>query len=221
MIKHNQDGGISAVTLSLGITVVLLVGAISFAAWAFSGRQDYKNNTDQKIADAVTIAKQKEDSAKDVLFAETEKNPLRTYEGPEAYGSIRLQYPKTWSGYVDSTGAGTALVDGYFYPGVVPSVSSQSSVFALHVQVINLPYSQALTNLSSAQQNGKVTVEAYALPKVPKAIGVKAIGTFQNGKAGEEVLLPLRNQTVQISTDGSLFTSDFEKNILPNFTFSP
>ena len=221
MIKHNQNGGISAVALSLGVTVVLLIGAISFGAWAFSGRQDYKNNTDQKIADAVTIAKQKEDSAKDVVFAETQKNPLRTYEGPEAYGSIKLQYPKTWSGYVDSTGGGTALVDGYFYPGEVPSTSNQSSVFALRVQVINLPYSQSLSNLSSAQQNGKVTVEAYALPKVPKAIGVKASGTFPNGKAGEEVLLPLRSETLQLSTDGTLFTSDFEKNILPNFTFSP
>ena len=207
--------------LSLGVTVVLLIGAISFGAWAFSGRQDYKNNTDQKIANAVTIAKQKEDSAKDVVFAETQKNPLRTYEGPEAYGSIKLQYPKTWSGYVDSTGGATALVDGYFYPGEVPSTSNQSSVFALRVQVINLPYSQALSNLSSAQQNGKVTVEAYALPKVPKAIGVKASGTFPNGKAGEEVLLPLRSETLQLSTDGTLFTSDFEKNILPNFTFSP
>lgn len=221
MIKHNQDGSISAVTLSLGITIVLLIAAISFAAWAFSGRQDYKNNTDQKIADAVTIAKQKEDSAKDVVFAETEKNPFKTYEGPEAYGSVRLQYPKTWSGYVDSTGGGTAFVDGYFYPGVVPAINNQSSVFALRFQVINLPYSQALANLSSEQQNGKVTVEAYALPKVPKAVGVKASGTFLNGKAGVEVLLPLRNQTLQLSTEGTQFTPDFEKNILPNFTFSP
>ena len=70
MIKHNQDGGISAVTIWLIVTVLLLVGSLAFAGWAFLGRQDYKNNTDKKIADAVTIAKQKEDGVKDVAFAE-------------------------------------------------------------------------------------------------------------------------------------------------------
>ena len=221
MIKHNQDGQVSAVTISLILSVVLLLGALGFAGWAFSGRQDYKNNTDQKITAAVAVAVQKADSAKDVAFAQAEKFPLRTYNGPEAYGSLSVQYPKTWSGYVDDTGNGGGLVDGYFYPGTVPSVTSPNSVFALRIQVLNLSYSQSLASLSAQQQGGKLNVSAYALPKVPKAVGVKAVGTFQNNTVGEMIVLPLRNQTLQISTQGTNFTDDFEKNILPNFTFVP
>lgn len=220
MIKHNQDG-LSTVAVMLGVTIFLLIGALAFAGWSFAGRQDYKNNTDQKVAAAVTVAVDKAKSAKDVEFADKEKYPFRTYSGPEAFGSVVVKYPKTWSAYVDDTGNGAAPVDGYFHPGTVPSVISTNSTFALRVQVLGTSYSQSLANLSSQQQTGKITVSAYALPKVPKTVGVKAVGTFQNGQTGEMVLLPLRNQTLQISTQGSQYTTDFETNILPNFSFLP
>lgn len=221
MIKHNQEGQISAVAVSLIVAILLLLGVLGFAGWAFASRQDYKNNTDQKVAAAVAVAVQKADSAKDVAFAQAEKYPLRTYQGPEAYGSLNIQYPKTWSAYIDDTGNGAALVDGFFDPGSVPSINDQNSVFALRVQVLNTTYSQSLLNLNEQQQSGKITVSAYALPKVPKAIGVKASGTFDNGKAGEMVVLPLRNETLEISTQGANYTADFEQTILPNFSFVP
>src|SRR4051794_27631814 len=106
MSKLNQVGAVNSLLLSLIIAAVLLVGALAFGGWAFSSRQDYKDNTDAKIAKAVEIAKQQESSRKDVEFKEKEKQPLRTYNGPDAYGGIALQYPKTWSGYVDDTGNG-------------------------------------------------------------------------------------------------------------------
>ncbi len=221
MIKHNQDGQVSAVVISLVVACFLLVGAIVFAGWAFASRQDYKNNSDQKADAAVTIAKQKEDSLKDVAFAAAEKNPFRTYQGPEAYGSIVVKYPKTWSAYVDDTGTGNALVDGYFYPGTVPSVNNPASVFALRVQVVNQPYAQVVDTLVSQQHAGLLTAAAYSLPKLPKTVGIKAIGKLPDGTNGEIVMLPLRNETIEISTQGSVFTDDYEKNILPNFSFSP
>ncbi|MEO7364290.1 MAG: hypothetical protein ABIV43_02165 [Candidatus Saccharimonadales bacterium] len=220
MIKHNQNG-ISTVSLLLGLSIVLLLGTLGFAGWAFTSRQDYKNNVDQKIVAANAVAVQKAESAKDVAFAAAEKLPLRTYTGPEAFGSVSAQYPKTWSGYVDASGNGQAVVDGYFYPGVVPTLTSQNSAFALRIQVLNQSYSQSLQALSSLQQNGDVTVSAYALPKVPKSVGVKVVGSFQPGKSGEMVILPLRNQTLQLSTESSKFVDDFEQLILPNFSFAP
>ena len=49
MRKLNQDGAVSGLALSFGLSVILLVAAISFSAWAFSSRQDYKDNVDEKI----------------------------------------------------------------------------------------------------------------------------------------------------------------------------
>jgi hypothetical protein len=225
MIKHNQNGAVNGVVISLIFTILLLLGAIIFGAWAFSSRQDYKENTEGKVNLAVQAAVQQNSAKKDKQFAEDAKKPLKTYNGPEAFGSLIINFPKTWSGYVNATGtnnSGTGGLDSYFAPGVVPPVSDQSSVFALHVQVLNQSYSQVLQSFTSQQQNGKITISAYALPKVPKAVGVKITGQVSNRPTNVTmVVLPLRSQTLEIETDGTQYLNDFDTNILPNFSFSP
>lgn len=229
MIKHNQQGAVSGAAVSLVFTTLLLIAAIVFGVWAFSSRQDYKNNTDVKINTAVTAAKQNEDKIKDAAFAQEEKNPLKTWNGPEAYGSLVMAYPKTWSGYVavasDSNGGGNP-VDGYFYPGVVPSVSDQNSSFAVRVQVNSQSYASVVQGLSQTNSQNPRTVTPYALPKLPKVVGVKVTGSLpissgSGQKTGVMVILPLRSQTVEVWTEGNQFTNDFNNIILPNFSFSP
>ncbi|HEX4774846.1 MAG TPA: hypothetical protein VH234_04995 [Candidatus Saccharimonadales bacterium] len=220
MIKHNQDGA-AGLLVSLILSLILLVAVIVFGAWAFNSRQDYKNHTDAKVAVAVGQAKQQEDVKKAADYAEAAKNPLKTYNGPEAYGSLIVNYPKTWSGYVDDTGQGSALVDGYFAPGVVPSTNNQNSVFALRVQVVSQSYSQVLQSFSGQEQGGKLTAAAYALPKVPSVVGVKVNGQLNNQTSTTMVVLPLRSQTLEISTQGAVYLNDFNNYILPNFSFSP
>ena len=221
MIKHNQDGAANGLVISLIFAVLLLVGAIGFGGWAYTQMQDYKNNSDEKVAAAEEIATQKESGVKDKQFAEVSKSPLKTYAGPAAYGSLMIDYPKSWSGYVDDSGSGNALVGGYFNPGVVPSISDQKSVFALRVEVVSQQYSQFLQSLSGQQQSGKLKVSAYSLPKMPKVAGVMATGQLNDNKTVTMVVLPLRSQTVKIWTEGSQYIGDFNKYILPNFSFSP
>jgi hypothetical protein len=221
MIKHNQVGAVNSLLLPLIISVVLGIGFLGFAFWAATGRQDYKNNSDQKVAAAVTIATQQANTAKDKFYAEAAKNPLVTYTSPEDFGSIVVQYPRTWSGYIDNSGSGDAQLSGYFYPGVVPGISNQASVFALHIRVVAQSYTQSVTTLTGLQKNGTLTAQPYALPKLPKQVGVKVSGTLPDGKSGTAVYLPLRDKTLVISTDGSQFLGDFNTYILPNLTFSP
>ena len=45
-MNKQQDG--SGLAIGLILVSVLLVAALGFGGWAFSGRQDYKNNVDQK-----------------------------------------------------------------------------------------------------------------------------------------------------------------------------
>lgn len=221
MIKHNQDGAVSGVLISLILTVVLLLGAIGFGFWAFSGRQDYKDNVDSKVDVAVKDAVAAEATAKDKQFVEKEKQPLVTYNGPEAVGSLVIKYPKTWSGYVDTTNTGGTALNAYFAPGVVPAVTNPNSVFALHVQVVGQSYSQVLQTFSNQQQQRKLTISAYALPKLPKVVGVQISGALTEKSNGTVVVLPLRSQTLEIETDGTQYLNDFNNNVLPNFSFSP
>lgn len=218
MKRLDQAG--SAVVISLVFAVVLLVAALGFGGWAFSGRQDYKNNVDNKIAAAIAVAKQQQGQADATKYAKTAKNPLRTYQGPEAYGSLQVSYPKTWSAYVDDSGKGQSLVDGYFDPNTVPSIADQGSVFALRIQVVAQPYAQVLKTFQG-QGKQAPTVSVYALPKQPKVVGVKVVGQLTSQINGTMVVLPLRSNTLEISTQGNQYIGDFNNNILPNFNFSP
>ncbi len=223
MIKHNQNGTVGVTGLLLVFTVLLLIAALAFGGWAFSSRQSYKNDVDSKIAVAVGLAKQQQTRADTASFAEAAKNPLKTYQGPEADGSIIVQYPKTWSGYVDTTGSGGsgATFAAYFNPDVVPSISDSNSAFALQIQLIDQPYDQTVKSVSQSGGQTPPTVVAYALPKLPKVVGVQVTGSLPNQQTGTMVILPLRGSTLEIWTDGNQYLSDFNNNILPNLTFSP
>ena len=221
MKRINQEGFVSTLLILFIFAVVLLVGAVGFGVWAWSGRQDYKNNVNQKVNAAVTVAKQQEASLKDTEYAAAEKLPLRTYTGPEAFGSLIVSYPKTWSAYVDEADTGSTVVNGYFYPNVVPSVTNPNNSFALRVQIINQSYSDVMQQFSGLVSTQKITVAPYALPKVASAVGSRLDGQVVPNKSGSMVVIPLRDKTLEVWTEAQQFESDFNNNVLPNLSFSP
>lgn len=222
MKLRDQEGYINTLLVPFILVILLFLTTAGFAYWAFMGRQDYKNNSDTKVSSAVAQAIKQEDTKKDGQFAQQAKQPLRTYSGPEAYGSIKVNYPKTWSAYVVETANNSSLpVDGYFYPGVVPSITDQTNNFALRLQVVQQSYSDVLANFSGDIKAGLVTVSPYSLPNVPSVVGVRIEGQIVSKKSGSLVVLPLRNTTLKIWTEASQFENDFNNNILPNLSFSP
>ena len=221
MIKHDQNGTINVLLIPLLVAVLLLIGAIVFGSWAFSGRQDYKNNVDQKISAAVDSATKREDAVKDAQFAEASKLPLKVYSGPETYGSILLSYPRTWSGYVNNIDGSSSPIDAYFQPDVVPPTQSETSTFALRVKVLASSYASTVSSFSGQVQQNTVTVTPYALAKVPSVVGVRVDGQIEPNKNGSMVILPVRDKTLEIYTESNQFLGDFNNSILPNFSFSP
>jgi len=218
-LARNQEGSL---LIPLVISIVLLLTMAGFGIWAFLGRQDYKANSDAKSAAAVEAAVAAEDVKKDAAFAQAEKNPLKTYKGPEAFGTLVLQYPKTWAAYVAEGDANSSTpINGYFQPNFVPDVGNNKSQFALRVQVVNTSYDQALNRVQGQVQNGQVTVTPYRLPKVPGILGARLTGQIVNQTQGVMVMLPLRDKTLEIWTEGTQFITDFNTNVLPNTTFSP
>lgn len=211
--------GSIATVLSIALLVVALIGVGVFAVWAFSGRQDYKNNVDAKIAVAVQVNTKKVQATDAITYAEESKNPLKTYVGPEAFGTVNITYPKTWSVYV-ATGNTSSPVDYYAHPDVVPSVDSDTSNFALRVQVVEQKYSAVLLQYASLQKQGKLTVEPYALPKVSGAIGTRLDGQLTQNKKGSMVILPIRDKTLKIWTESDAYLEDFDQIILPNASFT-
>lgn len=220
-LKADEKGASTILVISLILLTVFFLGATGFAFWAYSGKQDYKNNVDAKVQVAVDKAVKAEDAKKDAQFAEDSKKPLKPYNGPSAFGSIKLYYPKTWSAYIIENSNEAAAIDGYLYPDFVPSTMNINNLYALRLQVVSQSYSAVVHQYDPQVKSGKVTATPYSLSSLKTVIGVKIDGAITPTKSGSMVILPLRDKTLKVWTEGSQFTGDFNNNILPNLTFSP
>jgi hypothetical protein len=219
-MKLNQNGTVNTTAVSVVLGILLIVSLI-FGFWAFSGRQKYKDNNSQLISQAVSSAETQQKATDNKNFSNAEQNPLLEYVGPEEYGTIGLYYPRTWSSYVDLSGSDGNPVDGYFYPGTIPSVSDDGTYnFALRLQVNSSGYASQLQNY---QGNDQVTVTAYSLPKVPSVVGVMVTGQLSIGDGidGTLVILPLRTEALELWTEGTAYQTEFTNDILANLSFSP
>ena len=220
-IRTSSQRGFASMGVLFGAASALFVLALVFGIWAFANYSDYKTNFDAKLAQDVATARQEEDQVKDAAFAEAAKSPVLTYHGPSTYGSVAISYPRTWSGYVADTRTSSPFVDGYFYPGVVPDTQDLSSVYALRVQVVDSSYSSVLNQFSSFVKQGVTKVSPYKAAKVPSIIGVRVDGKLTATKSGTMIIMPLRNMTLKLWTEGPQFEGDFGQYVLPSFTFAP
>ena len=217
-----EQGSLNVLLIPVVLLTLLFIAAASFAIWAYGSRQDYKKNSDSKVASAIAANKLAVQAADAKQYAEAAKNPLKTYVGPDAYGSIHIAYPKTWSAYVDTTVASTPL-NAYFHNDYVPSIASKQT-YDLRVEVLAASYDRVMGQYTSMINRGTVTAAPYSLPKVPSIAGMTLSGTiFPNDPkgSGTMVVLPLRDKTLEVWTESPSYLPDFNANILPNLTFSP
>ena len=203
----------------------LLVCSLGFGIWAFVSRTDYKSNSDKKSAAAVAKAAIVQKAKSDLEYAEKDKLPLVTYSSPAVAGSIKMQYPKSWSAYVTEESNSSSPVVGYFHPGFVPNTLGIGTAFALRLEVANNQYAELLKQYESNIKSGTVSMSPYSLPGVPSVLGAKLSGQIVSGNekvVGTIVLMPVRDKTIKIWTESNTtYLADFENSVLANFTFVP
>jgi hypothetical protein len=226
MRKLGTRGEMNVLLIPLILVVLILFGVGYFAYYSYTNMTNYRDHSDQISAAAVKAANQQLTETLQKQFAEEEKNPYKTYNGPSTFGSLHIKYPRTWSAYVSVNAQTDPMVNAYFYPDVVPDTGdsgngTNATNFALRVEVTQSSYSDILQNFQAQEQDHSIAVRPYQLKKVPSVVGVVVTGQIQSQKTGTLIILPLRNQTLEIWTEGNQFQKDFENIILPNLTFSP
>jgi hypothetical protein len=232
-MDSQQDGGAASGSgsrmgrlLTLGVLIILLVAALGFGGWAYSKMLDYKNNSDKKAAAAVANSKKQITADLQAQFDEQSKSPNKTFKGSPTYGSITFSYPKTWSGYIDSSNT-SEPINGYFHPDVVPSTDSKTA-YALRVEVLASDYAQVMQGFDSNISAGAITAKAYVPPKMQGTANVTA-GTYLSGQVnpsdptqrGNMVVLKVRDKTLEIYTESNTYADDFNKTVLGSLTFAP
>lgn len=217
MLPHKP----SKVPLILAILFGLLFfGAAGFGLWAYSEREDYKNNSVAKSEAAVksALAVQKVELSEE--FAEQAKEPFVTFNGPGTYGSFTFDYPRTWSVYtVDSPGS-SSLYTVYLHPGGVKDVTERGNLHAFSLEVVGSKYEEEIRRVESAIKQGTLTSATYRPKLVEEVLGLKVVGEIENDIAGQRIFLPLRDRTFILTTESEDYGSDYER-ILSTFSFTP
>jgi len=205
---------------------VLLVLALVFGVWAFSSRQSIKTDANAKLAQADKKLAQAQ--AAQASADAANKTPYRSYTGPSTYGSVSFKYPKSWNAYIDQT-SDTQPVEGYFYPGIVPGIQSDTA-FALRIELVDNTYDSVVSQFQSDLQDGSVKASAFLPAKMKKVTGAQvglrltgAIAQNDDGTNlnGSMVILKVRDKTLQIYTESNNYLDDLNNIVLASLTFQP
>lgn len=196
------------------VFIITTVAAGGVLVWALMNYFDQKNNVDTKVASAVADAEKKQADELEADFNERDKAPNRQFAGPEDYGSLAFDYPKTWSVYVEKDASSSSSYQAYLNPVVVPPISS-SQQFALRVSIEARDTDQVIASYQSLVKKGDLKSSAV---KLDGQDGTRLDGLFSKDIRGSAVIFKIRDKTVTIRTDADVFKADFDA-LISTITF--
>lgn len=208
--RTHERGEVSGSLIAIiGLSVLALVAG-SLAIWAYINYNEQKTNVDGKIDLAVAEAKKEQADEDEKKFAEREKEPLRQFTGPDDYGRLTFNYPKTWSVYeATDTSKSSGAYQAYLSPIVVPFVSNTQQ-FAIRVVIEEKDYDQVVKSYESQVEKGDLRSSATS---ANGHNGTRLDGNFSKHIRGSAVIYKIRDRTVTLRTDADTFKPDFEKLI--------
>lgn len=206
MIKRREEGAVNSWLILTLILILLSLAGAATAGWAMYRYMQEKNTVQSQIDDAVAANEKKVRTDMTNDFNQAEKLPNRLFAGPEDYGSLTFDYPKTWSVYVSQDGSTGGQYQAYLNPATVPPINTANQQFALRVNIQTIDYSKAVATYDNYVKKGDLKSSAV---KVGGEDATRLDGTFPDGLRGSIVIFKLRDKTVTVRTDANTFTNDF------------
>ncbi|UTX51165.1 hypothetical protein KI440_03075 [Candidatus Saccharibacteria bacterium TM7i] len=201
------------------ISIILIVIALGLAGafvWSMLQYIDQRDNVDSKVTAAVTEAVKKQADKDAADFLEKEKQPNRLFVGPDDYGRLSFNYPKTWSTYVDKDALKGGTYAAYLNPVVVPPVSTNGQQYALRVLIEEKDYDKVIDSYKEKVKKGDLKSSAV---KADEQNGTRLDGQFTKDIRGSAVIFKIRDKTVSIQTDAEVFKGDFDA-LIKTITFN-
>lgn len=206
--RHYEHGAVSGSLIAIIALAVLALAFGSTAIWAYVNYSQQKTNVDAKVDLAVAKAKKDQGDADEAKFAEREKEPNRQFVGPDDYGRLTFDYPKTWSVYEakDVTQNGGTYA-AYLNPVTVPPVAD-SQQYALRVTIEEKDYDKVISSYESEVKKGDLRSTAFS---ANGHSGTRLDGNFSKDIRGAAVIFKIRDKTATLRTDADTFKPDFDK----------
>lgn len=218
MTRMNRVSDRGSAKTWLIISIVTITTTVALAAalvWALINYFDQKNNVDTKVSAAVAEARKDQADADEAKFLEREKDPNRQFVGPDDYGRVAFDYPKTWSVYVAEDASNGGQFVAYLNPVAVPAVTNATQI-ALRVTIETGDYDREISSFSRAVDSGDLTSSSITLDGVT---GTRLDGNFSDDIRGSAVIFRIRDKVVTLRTDAQTFRGDFDK-LIQTITFN-
>ena len=206
LLKPTYERGVVSgwLVATIGLTVLSL-GAIAAAAWGMYNYTEQKTNVDGKVNLAVITAKKDQADSDEAKFAEREKEPNRQFVGPDDYGRLTFNYPKTWSAYINKDAKQGGTYEAYLNPVSVPPVSA-SQQYALRVTIEAKNYEAVIASYEPLVKKGDLRSSAVS---VDGNRGTRIDGSFSKDIRGSAVIYKIRDKTITLRSDADTFKTDF------------
>jgi len=197
------------------VAIITTLIAAGLAVWALINYFDQKNDVDSKITSAVATAVKEQQDTDAANFEEKEKQPNRTYAGPDDYGRLSFDYPKTWSIYVAKDAAKGGDYQAYFNPVSVPPIANDQR-YALRVTIQEKDYDTVISSYQNLVKNNSLTASSI---KADEQTGTRFDGNLTKDIKGSAVVFKIRDKTVTLQTDAETFKPDFDA-LIQTITFN-
>jgi hypothetical protein len=224
----------SAVLCAIFGTAFIAAGV--FAIMVFKDFAHYSSNSTEIVAEARDLATESQKAEDEELFTEALKgtqfenikNPLKYahFKAPSQFATIEFDYPLTWAVYEKNEASKTTdanRYDVYFDVGSVTS-TQYAQPHSLLVSIVNTSYEKTLEGFRKNVDSGALIAIPYSVPGHEGDVdysGVRLDGQLETGVSGVMLILKTREKSLLIRSDLAATMDDFEKIVLPSFTFLP
>lgn len=189
------------------VFILTTVVALGGGTWALINYFDQRDNVDAKVTTAVASAVKEQADSDAAAFLEKEKQPFRLFAGPDDYGSLSFQYPKTWSLHVASDASRGGTYAAYLNPVSVPPIVTAER-YGLRVSIEEKDYDRVLDTFKTLVASGELQSTSFQLDA--DTTGTRLDGNFTKDIRGSAVIFKIRDKTVTLRTDAETFKGDFE-----------
>ncbi len=207
-------------TIAIIVVSLIAVTFIGLFIWMTIQFNEAQSDVDEKISVAVADAKDEQASKMEAEFLEREKYPFKVFAGPVDYGELSFQYPKTWSVYVADSAVEGGDYNAYFNPIQVDTVS-EDTINALRVSIRNMSIDKVTEEYQREMEssNSNLTMEVITIGRDSNITANSYTGTIPDTElSGRFVTFKIRDKTVILQTDSTIFNEDFIK-LLGTVTF--
>jgi hypothetical protein len=192
------------------------IAAAGLGVWALLNYFDQRDTVQSQVTTAVATAVKEQQDKDAADFLEKEKQPNRQFAGPDDYGSLSFDYPKTWSVYVAKDAVAGGAYEAYLNPVSVPPTSNKEERFALRVVIEQETYEDVIGDYEKLVKKGDLVSKSAT---INGESATRLEGNFDKDLRGIAVIFRIRDKTVTLTTDAMTFQNDFDA-LVNSITFN-